>query len=138
MIIKKDCKNRISFILYVLYINWTNSFSFAALMTIAEERVLVGLEFTTPELGHRSASIVIEYGIRGRIEVTLNSGDHTHHIELEGTSDGKVMRRGRAAIYSPTIGDYEFELDKGSSSGIVVLTTQRGLHKVSFTLSIKK
>lgn len=44
------------------------------------------------------------------------------------------LRQGRAAIFSPAIGDYQFELDKTSSSGIAVLTTSHGLHKVSYDI----
>ena len=54
-----------------------------------------------------------------------------HKLTLEADAS-QGLRRGRAAVASPYFGDYEFQLDKGSSSGIVVLTTSKGLHKISY------
>jgi len=77
-------------------------------------------------LGHRSATVIVEFGSTGRLEVTLASGGNVHRVELERGS-----RLGRAVISSPSLGDYEFEVGSGSSSGIIVLTTSKGLHKVT-------
>ncbi len=103
-------------------------------LLLAEERVLAELGIDTPALGHRSASVIIEYGPRGRFEVTVGTGEGTHKMEIEAGLNNEGRRRGRAALYSPSLGDHDFELDQGSSSGIVVLTTSRGLHKVSYDI----
>ena len=103
-------------------------------LLLAEERVLAELGVDTPTLGHRSASVIIEYGPRGRFEVTVGTGEGTHKMEIEAGLNNEGRRHGRAALYSPSLGDYDFELDQGSSSGIVVLTTSRGLHKVSYDI----
>ena len=105
-----------------------------AALLLADERVLAEIGIDTPTLGHRSASVVIEYGPRGRFEVTVGTGEGTHKMEIEAGLNEHGLRQGRAALYSPSIGDFEFELDRSSSSGIVVLTTSRGLHKVSYDI----
>ncbi len=92
---------------------------------MSDNRGLVGLEINHPTLGHRSATVVVEYGPSGRLEVTLASGENVHRVELEGGS-----RRARAVVSSPSLGEYEFDIESGASSGIIVLTTTKGLHKV--------
>ena len=106
--------------------------SLQASIAIGTDRVLAEIGVDTPALGHRSASIIIEYGPRGRFEVTVGTGEGTHRMQIEAALNDRGLRQGRAALYSPSIGDFQFEMNRGSSSGIIVLTTSRGLHKVSY------
>ena len=102
-----------------------------AVIKLADDRVLAEIEFETPHRGHQTTSFVIEFGPRGRFEVTIKIDEGMHKLTLEADAS-QGLRRGRAAVASPYFGDYEFQLDKGSSSGIVVLTTSKGLHKISY------
>ena len=83
---------------------------------------------TSPE---RSAKITIHFGKQGRIEITFG-GNQKHSMVLEMHDDNR--RIARAIFNSPTFGKYEFAMDKDVKSGIVVLTTGHGIHKLSFKL----
>ncbi len=107
--------------------------SFHASLVLGNDRVLAELGIHTWTTGRMTTAVVIEYGPRGRFEVTTKIEDTTHGLTLQGDLSGRGVRQGRAAIYSPSIGNFEFELDRSSSSGIIVLTTARGLHKVSIS-----
>ena len=80
---------------------------------------------------HRSSEITIQYGKQGRVEITVG-GLQKHSMRLEMHDDNR--RIARAIFNSPTFGKYEFAMDKDVKSGIVVLTTGHGIHKLSFKL----
>ena len=108
--------------------------SLSAAISLADDRAFAEIDFESPHFGHRSTAFVVEFGPRGRFEVTTKIDEGSHKLLLEADADSQGLRRGRAAVASPYFGDYEFALDKGSSSGIVVLTTSKGLHKISYDI----
>jgi hypothetical protein len=81
-----------------------------ASITLAEERILAEIGLYTPFLGQRSASFVIENGLRGRFEVTAKVEEYSYGVALETSVDGEGRRKGRAAFQSPAFGNFDIEL----------------------------
>ncbi len=99
-----------------------------------------GVEVKSPNY-NKKAEFNIHYGDKGRIEITVGGvGQHKLMMERLQIDEASGLRRTRAVFDSPTFGKYDFEMDNGFASGILVLSTDRGIHKLSyeFTESTKR
>jgi hypothetical protein len=107
------------------------SHRFLAAFTFNANTISGALTLKTPTF-QRSSEIVVHYGDEGRIEITVG-GLQQHKMSLQLRNDGQ--RVARAAFHSPTFGYYEFEMDQGVTSGILVLSTGSGIHKISYEVT---
>ena len=99
-------------------------------------RFLGNLELTIIPLEvAKAANFAFEFSRNGQMEFSIRDNKDKIEFEIVGDDPGVYKTRNiRAAVYSSEFGNTEFEFSKAKSRGVFVLTTKKGIHKVSYDI----